>query len=214
MDYPLLLHHRGDRLLHLLPDCFEQPCFHLGKTTLYHGLQAIHIVAARTTVRFWQEFISIGRNIVFAVNYHPSDPFTLWPTVRRIFDLLNEVPEKERDTVIRRECTDLEGALDEALYAEVRALLEADAASQADGFLGQAAANHAAHLLAEIAPDAAGERVGPWQVTGLLGEGGMGVVYRARRADGAYEQEAALKVIGRGLAPPSLVEEAMIEAKV
>ncbi len=144
----------------------------------------------------------------------PSPDPALWPTVRRLFDLLDEVPEAEREAVLRRECTGPDGVLDDAVFAEVRALLEADASSEADDFLGQAAAGQAAHLLAELAPDAIGERVGPWQVTGLLGEGGMGVVYRARRADGAYEQEAALKVIGRGLAPPSLVERFRRERQI
>ena len=55
----------------------------------------------------------------------------------------------------------------------------------------------------EATPDAAafqGTRVGSWQVEGLIGEGGMGRVYRARRADGAYQQTAALKVVRQSLA--------------
>jgi serine/threonine-protein kinase len=39
------------------------------------------------------------------------------------------------------------------------------------------------------------DRVGPWRVTGLLGEGGMGVVYRAERADGMYARAVAVKRI-------------------
>lgn len=42
-------------------------------------------------------------------------------------------------------------------------------------------------------------RFGPWQVTGVLGRGGMGAVYRVERADGAYQQSAALKRIRMGL---------------
>ncbi|OZC03482.1 serine/threonine-protein kinase [Rubricoccus marinus] len=43
-----------------------------------------------------------------------------------------------------------------------------------------------------------GHRVGPWRLEGVLGEGGMGVVYRASRADGAYEREVALKLLHAG----------------
>jgi len=40
-----------------------------------------------------------------------------------------------------------------------------------------------------------GTRLGPWQLEEMVGRGGMGHVYRARRADGAFELTAALKLI-------------------
>lgn len=40
----------------------------------------------------------------------------------------------------------------------------------------------------------AGTRLGAWEIVALLGRGGMGEVYRARRADGAFDREVALKV--------------------
>lgn len=47
----------------------------------------------------------------------------------------------------------------------------------------------------ESAGLAPGTRVGAWAVERELGRGGMGEVYRVRRADGHYEQTAALKRI-------------------
>jgi serine/threonine protein kinase len=41
---------------------------------------------------------------------------------------------------------------------------------------------------------AAGQRVGPWELLRPLGKGGMAQVWLARRADGAYEREVALKL--------------------
>lgn len=41
----------------------------------------------------------------------------------------------------------------------------------------------------------AGTRIGVWAVEDLIGRGGMGEVYRARRADGLYDQTVALKLI-------------------
>jgi len=38
-------------------------------------------------------------------------------------------------------------------------------------------------------------RLGPWRITGEIGEGGMGVVLSAVRDDGEYEQSVAIKVI-------------------
>jgi serine/threonine-protein kinase len=48
---------------------------------------------------------------------------------------------------------------------------------------------------ASLPASAAGQRLGPWRVTGQLGEGGMGVVLAALRDDGQFEQRAAIKVI-------------------
>ena len=45
-----------------------------------------------------------------------------------------------------------------------------------------------------------GARVGPYQVVDLVGEGGMGRVYRARRADGAFDRTVALKLVRHSLA--------------
>lgn len=38
-----------------------------------------------------------------------------------------------------------------------------------------------------------GTRIGPWQIEALAGRGGMGEVYRANRADGAFERTVAIK---------------------
>ncbi|WP_440223898.1 protein kinase domain-containing protein [Dokdonella sp. MW10] len=51
-------------------------------------------------------------------------------------------------------------------------------------------------MLAEHMPAlAAGTLVGPFRVVRLIGQGGLGVVYLAERADGAFEQQVALKLI-------------------
>jgi len=44
-------------------------------------------------------------------------------------------------------------------------------------------------------PLAAGVRLGPWAVAAPIASGGMGQVYRARRADGVYDQAVAIKLI-------------------
>ncbi len=43
-----------------------------------------------------------------------------------------------------------------------------------------------------------GDRVGAYLLEGVLGEGGMGTVFLAQRADGSFEQQVALKVLHRG----------------
>lgn len=44
-------------------------------------------------------------------------------------------------------------------------------------------------------PLPSGTRVGDWQLIEPIGQGGMGQVYRAERADGAFEMQAAIKFI-------------------
>ncbi|MBA4287190.1 MAG: hypothetical protein C0434_16865 [Xanthomonadaceae bacterium] len=73
----------------------------------------------------------------------------------------------------------------------VQRLLAAEAA--ADGFLEQAAALPPA--LAGPAFPQPGERIGNWELVRELDAGGMGVVFLGRRADQAYQQTVAIKLI-------------------
>ncbi len=49
-----------------------------------------------------------------------------------------------------------------------------------------------------------GTMVGPYQLERMLGEGGMGQVWLAARADGLYQRRVALKLLRPGLADPNL----------
>ncbi len=66
-------------------------------------------------------------------------------------------------------------------------------------------ADDAAALSADADDDAlepahrAGQRLGAWELIEKIGQGGMGEVWRARRADGLYEAEAAIKLLRSGL---------------
>jgi serine/threonine-protein kinase len=50
----------------------------------------------------------------------------------------------------------------------------------------------------------AGVLVGPYRLERMLGEGGMGQVWLASRADGLYQKRVALKLLRPGLADPNL----------
>ncbi|MGY6518664.1 MAG: protein kinase domain-containing protein [Lysobacteraceae bacterium] len=49
-----------------------------------------------------------------------------------------------------------------------------------------------------------GDSIGPYRLERLVGEGGMGQVWQASRADGLYERRVALKLLRPGFADPNL----------
>jgi serine/threonine-protein kinase len=119
---------------------------------------------------------------------------------QRLDDLLADALARdpdERTAYLRAAC-----GHDPALYQEALALLEsADAAARA---LGESAVAFAGSLLAgRERPDpedlAPGMLVGPYRVEAEAGRGGMGVVYRATRADGTFKKVVALKLVKRGM---------------
>ncbi|MEM1262644.1 MAG: serine/threonine-protein kinase [Pseudomonadota bacterium] len=111
--------------------------------------------------------------------------------VATLFSTALEKPVEEQRRWLREQC-----AGNPALFAEVCSLLDAAERAPAvmdhlaDGFLALA------HVGGEL-PVA--HRIGRWRVVKRVGQGGMGAVYRVARADGEYEQEAALKILPVGL---------------
>lgn len=86
-------------------------------------------------------------------------------------------------------------ATDPALAAELEALLAG--ADEEDDFLHDP--------LPGIHPASRqGARLGPYRLERLLGEGGMGQVWLAERADGLYRRQLALKLLRPGYADPNL----------
>ena len=109
-----------------------------------------------------------------------------WDRVEALFDRALDVAPADRAAFLDREAGG-----DAALRAEVASLVEAH--GRAGPFFAEAA-----RRIAPPGPVGLGDRVGPYRVGRRIGEGGMGAVYRATRADGAFERAAALKVLRAG----------------
>lgn len=125
-----------------------------------------------------------------------------------LFDEWVDLPSAQQQQHLRELA-----ARDPALHAEVKALLEADAA---EGLLER----DADAVLASMTPQADAQapfiahRIGPWQVTGIVGSGGMGAVYRGERAEGGFQQLAAIKRIRIGMDHPDLRKRFLRERQI
>ena len=114
-----------------------------------------------------------------------------WQRVKGIFEEALERPPEARDEFLSTACGD-----NADLQGEVRSLLAAH--DDAEGFLSRPA------VAIPAAPEIEGRRIGPYRVLGRVGQGGMGVVYRAVRDDDVFHKIVALKLVHGGATPELL----------
>jgi len=100
-----------------------------------------------------------------------------------------ELPPDQRADYLDSACDS-----DPELRAEVESLL---AVHEAEGsqLIDKPLANLVPDLGEKGSPDVSGWRIGPYHIERLLGEGGMGAVYEASRADDEFQQRVALKLV-------------------
>ncbi len=113
-----------------------------------------------------------------------------WQCIKGILaDALEQPDATGRHAFVARACAD-----DTRLCREVESFLVREAAGL-DQFAERIGASHG-----PAGRDAmhAGRRLGAYELVSELGRGGMGAVYLARRADGRFEQEVAVKLLKRG----------------
>ena len=119
----------------------------------------------------------------------------------------------ERDAHDREAWLERLKAEDPDLWREVASLLAAHA--QSNAVLDGMAADYAApESFAEPEERWVGRRIGAYVITALLGRGGMGEVYRARRADAQYEKEVAIKLVRAGYDTRYVLERFRAERQI
>lgn len=109
---------------------------------------------------------------------------TRFSALSEAFDRIVALPVAARDEAL--------AALPDSLREEVARLLRADSESEGKD---RVHATLAALGDALQAARPGSQRLGPWRVLHELGAGGMGTVFLAERADGQFEQQAAIKLI-------------------
>jgi serine/threonine-protein kinase len=124
----------------------------------------------------------------------PSSPTERSQRVDAVFDALLDLPaDRQMDYL------DLVAGDDPDVREEALRLLQAH--RRAEGFLDAPGPRVARELLeaADLVPaPEAPDRIGPWRIVRQLGQGGMGAVFLGERADGQFEQRAAIKLIQGG----------------
>lgn len=121
-----------------------------------------------------------------------STDSTTQNALREAFDALLELPPETRADWLETHIAD------PSLRERLRDLL---AAHDSHGFLDTTAGEHAARLAArDLAPEGLiGSRIGAFRLVRALGQGGMSAVFLGEREDADFRQQAAIKLLRRGL---------------
>jgi tetratricopeptide (TPR) repeat protein/tRNA A-37 threonylcarbamoyl transferase component Bud32 len=131
-----------------------------------------------------------------------------WRRVKEIFAAASEMDPARVEAYLDEAC-----AGDAPLRAEVASLLGAHTAE--DAIVDRPAAAHAARDLLGTGEDRwLGRRIGAYEITALLGHGGMGEVYRARRVDAEYEKEVAIKLVPGGFHATHVLQRFRAERQI
>jgi len=107
-----------------------------------------------------------------------------WRRLETIFHQVAEAPDEEKTARLEELC-----AGDRGLFQEAHTLIRA--AGDEERFT----ASYVPPVEPEPQDTHIGRRIGPYQLERLLGRGGMGAVYLARRVDGQFDQQVAVKLI-------------------
>ena len=119
-----------------------------------------------------------------------DDPLT------EIFHAARDLPPQERRAYIERACTD-----DPGLLKELIPLIEAIDTDAGRPDL-ETEAVYSALAASMTGSGMIGRRIDDFELTELLGVGGMGAVYLGVRVDGGFEQRAAVKLLPMGMDTP------------
>lgn len=138
---------------------------------------------------------------------------TTWQRVRKLFEAAVALPLTERTAYLDQACDDA------AIRAEVESLLLADDRAAAAPLVLNALAPNLVDAFddAQLAAKRdrwTGARLGAWRLLKEIGRGGMGAVYLAERADDAYQQQVAIKLVHPGWETGDLLQRFAAERQI
>jgi len=129
-----------------------------------------------------------------------------WLQIQELFHAAADRPSNEQRAFLESACPD-----DRGLVADVLALLDEDAGGSRSP-LERGVGDVAHSVFAQPAlPPMAAKQLGPYRLKGVLGEGGMGVVYLAERID--LGSLVAIKLLSDAWLSPARVERFAAEQR-
>ncbi len=127
-----------------------------------------------------------------------------WERLQTLFNKAVGLSGREREAFLEEQCGD-----DRELHSKLISLLDADELNADNkGTIPQMP------NIVDIDAALSGTTIGNWRVLERVGVGGMGSVFRTTRADGGFEQEAALKVVKKGMDTESVVQRFRQERQI
>src|SRR5262249_50298502 len=133
-----------------------------------------------------------------------SASIAFWNDVETVFSAALDVGEDGRPALLDLQCSGRD-----ALRTEVESLLAVH--SRAGGFMCHP--TMAADPVATALPRE-GDVVGQFRLVELIAAGGMGTVYRAERADGAFDQQVAVKIIAAPISQEDVAQRFLAERQI
>lgn len=117
----------------------------------------------------------------------PSDTAATWSALQRLLEKALALPAADRLVWLERSVE-----IPDALREPLRRLLEVQAGIDTRGFVATFPPSGVG--ITSASPVLIGDMVGPYRLLQELGDGGMGSVWLAERADGALKRKVALKL--------------------
>jgi serine/threonine protein kinase/tetratricopeptide (TPR) repeat protein len=116
-----------------------------------------------------------------------------WQEISDSLDKALQLPPGERSVYLHRL-----GSTDSDLRQQVESLLESHVRADSEFLQTPLKSITVAHDFSVRSDSLVGKRLGVYEIVERIGEGGMGEVYRAVRADDQYRKQVAVKFVRRG----------------
>lgn len=127
--------------------------------------------------------------------------------IDELFALALERPPSDREAFLSETCrddTELRREVEELLRSHERAC---DYFDDLGGRVAESATREIESVVVEM-------QIGSYRTLHVIGQGGMGTVYLAERADGQFDQRVALKVVRTGLESEDLTKRFLAERQI